>query len=75
MLRGRKGGGMKAHRWISDTCIKCGLMRKKKTRKVLMAITKNQLPYDHCKYEEYYEYSDGIKTMEKRPDCKTTQQP
>ena len=34
-----------------------------------MAIS-NQPPYDHYKYEQYWEYSDGIKTMQKRPDCK-----
>lgn len=45
----------KKHRWLSGTCIKCGLMRKQKTRK----------------YEQYYEYHDGIKTMLKRPDCGT----
>lgn len=66
------GGGMKAHRWIGNTCNKCGLMRIRKTRKFLMAIT-NQPPYDHYQYEQYWEYSDGIKTMDKRPDCKTQQ--
>lgn len=59
----------KKHRWISNTCIKCGLMRTQKTSKLLMAIS-DEAPYNHYKYEQYYEYNDGIKTMVKRPDCK-----
>lgn len=58
----------KKHRWVSGTCIKCGLMRKQKTRKILMAIV-NHPPWEAYKYEQYYEYHDGIKTMLKRPDC------
>jgi len=57
------------HRWIGGTCNKCGLMRTLKTKKLLMAIT-NSPPYNHYKYEQYYEYNDGIRTLEKRPDCK-----
>jgi len=60
----------KNHRWISGTCVKCGLMRTQKTKKILMAIV-NHPPFDVYKYEQYFEYSDGIKKMEKRPDCKT----
>lgn len=59
----------KNHRWIGETCVKCGLMRKLKTSKLLMAITSTP-PYDHYKYEQYYEYHNGIKTLLKRPDCK-----
>ena len=52
------GGGMKAHRWIGNTCNKCGLMRIRKVNKTKIAT---------------WEYSDGIKAMDKRPDCKTQQ--
>lgn len=56
------------HRWISNTCIKCGLNRTPKTRKLLMAVV-NYPPWEAYKYEQYYEYHDGIKTIIKRPDC------
>ncbi len=57
------------HSWFVDTCLKCGLLRTRKTKKVLMAIV-NHPPWEVHKYEQYYEYNDGIKKMEKRPDCK-----
>lgn len=44
-------------------------MRTQKTSKLLMAVS-NEVPYNHYKYEQYYEYNDGIKTIVKRPDCK-----
>jgi hypothetical protein len=58
----------KKHRWISNTCIKCGLNRTPKTRKILMAII-NTLPGNVYKYEQYFEYHNGISVLDKRPDC------
>lgn len=55
----------KNHRWIYDTCLKCGLTRRNKTKKIRMSIDPESFTY-----EQYYEYNDGIKTMDKRPDCK-----
>lgn len=57
------------HRWIGNQCIKCGLLRERKTGKLLMAIS-SQPPYNHYKYESYYEYNDGLRKTNKRPDCK-----
>ena len=57
------------HRWIGGQCVKCGLLRQRKTRKILMAITHHS-PYDHYIYEPYFEYNDGFKKMDKRPGCK-----
>lgn len=60
---------MKKHRWIGNTCCKCGLNKTMKTRKILMAVV-NHPPWEEYKYEQYYEYHDGFKTTLKRPDCK-----
>lgn len=59
----------KKHRWIQNQCVKCGLLRERKTQRLLMAIT-NHPPYDHYIYKQYFEYNDGFKKMDKRPDCK-----
>jgi hypothetical protein len=60
---------MSNHRWNSDTCIKCGIKRHKKTIKYRMAIT-DFPPYDHYKYEQIYIYINGEGTMYQRPNCK-----
>jgi hypothetical protein len=58
------------HRWIGNTCIKCGLIRKRKGVNILMAIV-NHPPWEAYRREMYWEYFDGIVYMKKRPDCKT----
>lgn len=67
---------MKRHKWDeynSDTCLKCGVTREKKTFKLLMAIS-NQPPYNHYKYEQKYVYTigngDKRKKTTQRPECK-----
>ena len=58
------------HRWMGDTCLKCGLMREKKTFKQLMAVV-NHPPWEVYEYTERYVYWNGIgNTTTKRPDCK-----
>lgn len=36
-----------------------------------MAITSHP-PYDHYVYEQYFEYNNGLRKTDKRPDCKPT---
>jgi hypothetical protein len=57
----------KKHSWFAGTCLKCGLTKKLKTRKIRMAIHQGK---DMYKYEQYYEYHNGIEILTKRPDCK-----
>jgi hypothetical protein len=59
------------HTWIAGTCVKCGMMRARRTVKLRMAITSTP-PYDHYKYEShmaYLPYGRSEWTF-KRPDCK-----
>ena len=60
---------MRKHKWIGMTCVKCGLMRKRKTRRILMAIV-NHPPWEAYSSEQYFEYNNGGSITEKRPDCK-----
>lgn len=60
------------HRWKDDQCIHCGIKRKRKSWKLLMAISEDG-------FKNYYRYgknwwysSDDFKTGTfQRPDCKT----
>jgi hypothetical protein len=60
------------HKWNiqKDVCLRCGVVRERKTSKLLMAIT-DFPPYNHYLYEQYFLYHtlDGNVTT-KRPDCK-----
>lgn len=64
---------MKKHKWENnkqenDKCGKCGILRKRKTFKLLMAIEGSK---NYYKYETGYIYWDvNVPTTSIRPDCK-----
>lgn len=66
----------KNHTWDeTNTCIWCGLKRKRHTVRHRMAIT-NHPPYDHYMYERKMAYSmDGQKWSFIRPNCADISQP
>lgn len=56
------------HKWENDCCKKCGLVRIKKTFKLLMAIVGS---VNHYKYERLWTYTDINGYLgTKRPECK-----
>lgn len=59
----------KKHSWVGNQCCKCGLSRKRKIFKYLMAITSTP-PYDHYMYGTKLVYMRGDNELIKRPDCK-----
>jgi len=60
------------HKWrkggLPQLCLRCGILRSRKTFKIRMAIT-NYPPYDHYKYESKMVYTDINGTLLKRPNC------
>lgn len=60
------------HKWNihGDVCLRCGLVRIRRSRALLMAIT-DFPPYNHYRYEQYWEYNtiEGNLTHT-RPECK-----
>ena len=68
------------HKWrkgeLPQLCERCGILRQRKTFRLLMAITDHP-PYNHYLYETKMVYT-GIEmpTTTKRPECKIkTNQP
>ena len=67
---------MMNHKWDSDNvCVRCGITRKKKSWRLLMAIT-NHPPYDHYMRGRDWHYGMPDKDYPtvkaigfKRPDC------
>lgn len=60
------------HKWENNTCVNCGIKRKRKYWKLLMAIT-NEPPYDH--YLTGTDWWYGNKHQFKRPICNKTLTP
>lgn len=61
---------MANHKWKDNTCVNCGLRRKLKYWKLLMAVTQSP-PYDHYQTGTNYFYtkpSSDIGSFQ-RPDC------
>ena len=57
------------HRWKNDSCINCGIKRKKVTVKILMAVV-NHPPWEAYKYKQTHHFSfDGVKWRSERPSC------
>jgi len=54
------------HSWKNNICQKCGIKRKRKYWKLLMAIT-NHPPYDH--YQTGTDWWYGNKHQFERPNC------
>ena len=67
------------HKWrkgeLPQLCERCGILRQRKTFRLLMAITDHP-PYNHYLYETKIVYT-GIEmpTTTKRPECIKTNQP
>jgi len=60
------------HKWKDNVCVRCGIARKRKGWKLLMAIT-NHPPYNHYIYGNDWHY--GKEHGFKRPDCITPTKP
>lgn len=60
---------MKRHSWKDNTCVKCGIKRKRKTQSQCMAII-NHPPWEVWRHETVMAYSlDGVAWGYLRPDC------
>ncbi len=61
------------HKWrkgdLPQLCLKCGILRNRKTLKLLMASVGDR---DVFKYETKMVYTSITSTTVKRPDCKKT---
>lgn len=59
---------MSNHKWDDqDVCVKCGCLRTRHTRKLLMAIVGNK---NYYRYERIWIYSPALSQWQsKRPDC------
>lgn len=58
------------HRWENNTCVKCGVKRKIRNDKVLMAIV-NHPPWEAYRYRRFYIFSfNGEVWQRSRPSCK-----
>ena len=58
------------HKWNGNVCTKCGLVRKRKTFKLLMAIEGSK---NYYKYETGYLYwGVNIPSRMDRPECVKT---
>lgn len=62
--------GPPRHRWNDDRCVHCGLMRRKVTNKILMAIV-NHPPYDVYVHQRkwLYSWNDFNSGQFLRPGC------
>ena len=62
----------KNHKWrkggFPQLCTKCGILRQRKTFKILMAIV-NHPPWETYKYETKMTYTNINETTVKRPEC------
>lgn len=59
---------MRNHRWVGNTCNKCGLIRERKTHIQIMVIV-NHPPWEVTKRESKFRYHNGTEWTWKRPDC------
>lgn len=59
---------MKNHKWKNDKCERCGIERKRKNVKLLMAIV-NHPPWEAYKYESFWIYKFDNKWIKIRPSC------
>ena len=63
---------LKRHKWSKgpwpNECVRCGLIRTRRTFKYLMAIT-NKPPYNHYKYESKMVYMSAEMTIYKAAPC------
>lgn len=61
---------MKRHRWKDNRCVRCNVIRERRTRVRVMAIV-NHPPWEVRKYESRYRYETGDWWTWERPECKS----